>query len=116
MSDDRPLNPVEFEALIKECSDNIERGPDIIGAAEAKYEQAVSDYELAFAKAYMNHEGPAHEKKYAAVRATQVERERVSETKLVFRHAERTLRALEARLRSLQSRGASVRAMYGAQS
>lgn len=112
---DRPLNPVEFEALIEECSDHIERGPDIIGDAEAKYEKALSDYELAFAKAYMNHDGPAHEEKYAAVQATQAERDRITETKLVFRHAERTARALEARLRSLQSRGASVRSMYGVQ-
>jgi hypothetical protein len=68
-----------------------------------------------FASAYLSHEGPAHEKTYATELVTAAERDVRDIAQLAFKHADRQARALESELRAYQSIGASVRAMYGAE-
>lgn len=108
------LNPVDIERAIRECSNRIHKGVTVVTNAEAEFRQADREYDAAFARAYMSHAGPAHEKKYGAELSTAIERETRDVAELAYKHAERTARALEAELRAWQSVGASIRAMYGA--
>jgi hypothetical protein len=61
----------------------------------------------------MGHEGPAHEKKYAAELATTEERAARDVADAAYRYADRLAKALESELRAYQSIGASVRATFG---
>jgi hypothetical protein len=107
------LNPVEIEEAIRTCSQRIHRGVSIVTAEERSARSARRAFDVEFAQAYLNYEGAAHERKYAAVIATQEAAEVADEAEIRFRHAERTSRAVEAELRAWQSIGASVRLMYG---
>jgi hypothetical protein len=106
------LNPVDIEQNIQAVSRRIHNGVTVVTNAEAEFRKADQAYDLAFARAYMEHRGPAHEKKYAAEIDTADERANRDVKELAFKHAERTARALEAELRAWQSVGASIRAMY----
>jgi hypothetical protein len=108
------LNPVEIEAAIRECAKRIHNGVKVVTAAESEARAKRREYDLAFAMAYKQNQGPAHEKRYAAEIATTEDRETAEVAEIAFRHAERTARAVEAELRAWQSVGASVRTMYGA--
>lgn len=110
------LNPVDVEASIRACANRIHQGVTVVTNAEAAFRAADRAFDVAFAHAYMGHKGPAHEKKYAATIATETERAERDVAEMAFKHADRTARALSEELRALQSIGASVRAMYGAQS
>ena len=112
---DEPLNPVTIEAAIQRCKHNIARGVRIVSDAERKARAAEAEYDRAVARAYLNHEGPVHEKRYVAELATEKERDARDIAQLAFKHADRQARALESELRAYQSIGASVRAMYGAE-
>lgn len=109
------LNPVDIENRIQECARNIHKGVGIVTAAESAFRAADRAFDVAFARAYLNHNGPAHACKYAAVIATEKDREARDVAEVAFKHADRTAKAIEAELRALQSVGASVRAMYGAE-
>jgi hypothetical protein len=108
------LNPVQVEQSIRTLANNISRGVTVVSNAEAEARKARHAYDLAYASAYMKHQGPAHEKKYQAELDTEHERAAADVAELAFRHAERTARALTEELRAYQSIGASVRAMYSA--
>lgn len=109
------LNPVDIEQSIRTVADRIHKGVQIVTDAEQEHRTADHAYDVAFAHAYMHHDGPAHEKKYAALLATQEERAESDRTELAYKHAERTAKALEAELRAWQSVGASIRSMYAAE-
>lgn len=111
-----PLNPVDIEQSIRETANDIARGVWVVSNAESKAREAHRVYDRAFAAAYLAAEGPAHEKKYHAELATKAERDDLDVQELAFKHAERTAKSLEAKLRAFQSVGASVRQMYGAAS
>jgi hypothetical protein len=106
------LNPVEIEQQIGAVANDIARGVPLVSNAEAKAREARRVYDVAFAHAYLDHQGPAHAKKYAATIATEKELEAADVAEVAFKHAERTARALTEKLRAYQSIGASVRAMY----
>lgn len=106
------LNPVDLETKIQEISRRIHEGVKVVTAAERDARERRRFYDLAYAKAYMAHDGPAHERKHAAEIATTEQRAHVDVAEVAFRHAERTARALENELRATQSIGASIRAMY----
>ena len=110
------LNPVEIEAAIRECARRIHNGVRVVTEAERAARERRRRYDHAFAVAYMQNAGPAHEKRYAAEVATTGQRAEAEDAEIAFRHAERQARAVEAELRAWQSVGASVRTMYGAQS
>lgn len=106
------VNPVQVENAIRSLANSISRGVIAVSNAESTAREARRAYDVAFAHAYMDHQGPAHEKKYAAVIATEGELEAADVAELAYKHAERTARALTEELRAWQSVGASVRAMY----
>lgn len=106
------LNPADLEAKIQEISRRIHEGVKVVTAAERDAREKRRVYDHAYAVAYMKHDGPAHEKRYAAEVETTEQRAAAEDAEVVFRHAERTARALENELRATQSIGASVRAMY----
>lgn len=107
------LNPVDVEAAIRETANEIAAHVRVVSDAERESRRTRVVYDRAFASAYLAAEGPAHEKRYRAELATVEERDHMEIAELAYRHAERQARALEGKLRALQSVGASVRAMYG---
>jgi hypothetical protein len=112
MNGDGVLNPVDLEQKIQEISRRIHSGVHVVTKAEQDAREKRRLYDLAYARAYQAFKGPAHEKRYAAEEATTEQRGVAEDAEVVFRHAERTARALENELRATQSIGASVRAMY----
>jgi hypothetical protein len=109
------LNPADLEAKIQEISRRIHEGVKVVTAAERDAREQRRLYDLAYARAYMAHEGPAHERRYAAEIATTDDRNTVDVAEVAFKHAERTARALENELRATQSIGASIRQMYASE-
>lgn len=112
VQDTEVLNPVSVERKIQETSNRIAEGVRIVTAAEREARRLVRAFDLAFAFAYKNAEGPAHERKYAATIEAMPHREAADIAEIAFRHAERTARALEKELFAWQSINNSVRAMY----
>lgn len=106
------LNPVQIETAIREVANRISDGVKVCADRYTVFLAADRAYEQAFAIAYMTHEGPAHEKKYAAEIATATEREARDVADAAYRYADRLSKALQDELRAYQSVGASVRAMY----
>jgi hypothetical protein len=105
-------NPVEVEQRIREISERISRGVSVCDERYRAHLAAERLYDAAYAQAYMDHQGAAHEKRYAAELATLDERRSRDETDAAYRYADRQARALENELRAMQSVGASIRAMY----
>lgn len=108
------LNPVSVEQGIREVAERIARGVRVVSDRYAAFLDAERGYEQAFARAYMAHDGPAHERKYAAELATASERQGRDRADVAYRYADRQAKALESELRALQSVGVSIRSMYGA--
>lgn len=109
------LSPVDIETRIQEIAARIHKGVSVVTAAESEARRAKHVLDLAYARAYLDHRGPAHEKRYAAELAVEKEREACDIAEVAFRHAERTARALSEELRAMQSVGASIRAMYSSE-
>lgn len=109
------LNPVDVEHTIRDTADEIARGVRVVSEAEREARRTRVQYDRAFAAAYLEAEGPAHEKKYRAELATKGPRDVMEVADLAYRHAERQSKALEAKLRAFQSVGASIRTMYSGQ-
>lgn len=110
--DEVPDTPVTIEAAMRRA---VTRITDGVGKTNAAYRlklQAAAAYDRAFARAYMAHEGPAHEKRYAAELGTVPERDTRDVADAAHRYAEATLRSLRDELDALRSIGASVRAAY----
>ena len=106
------MNPVSVEAAIRECAARIANGVKVCSERYAEFLRAENTYERAYAVAYMQHDGPAHEKKYGAVLATVGEKDALDAADAAYRFADRQARALDSELRAWQSVGASVRSMY----
>ncbi|WP_228002175.1 hypothetical protein [Nocardia australiensis] len=106
-------NPVSVENAIRECANRIAKGVTVCGNAYAAFLDADRSYDRVFASAYLDADGPAHERKYVAELATQEEREKRDVADAAYRYADRTARAVEAELRAWQSVGASIRQAYG---
>jgi hypothetical protein len=105
-------NPVTVEAHIRECSEQIAKGVKICDERYRLFLQADHEYDTAYAHAYLNHAGPAHERKYGAELATMKERAARDAADAAYRYADRRSRAFQEELRAWQSVGASVRAMW----
>lgn len=106
------INPVDVETNIRSTSERIARGVAVCDQRYRAFLDADRLYDAAYARAYMDHDGPAHERKYGAELATQTQRQARDTADAVYRYADRQAKALEAELRAWQSVGASVRAMY----
>jgi len=106
------LNPVDLENRIQEIARRIHEGVSVVTKAEREAREKRRLFDLAYARAYLDHDGAVHAKRYAADLATGQERQDAEVAEVSFRHTERTARALENELRATQSIGASVRSMY----
>lgn len=106
------LNPVEIEASIRDVANRISKGVSVCSNTYAAFLDADRMYDRGFAQAYMAHQGPAHEKKYAAEIETGELRAVRDEKDAAYRYADRQAKALIEELRALQSVGASVRMAY----
>lgn len=107
------VNPVTVEQNIRTCSERITNGVMVCDERYRAFLAADRVYDAAYARAYTDHNGPSHEKRYAAELATQKEREARDTADAAYRYADRHAKALESELRAWQSVGASVRQMYG---
>jgi hypothetical protein len=107
-----PINPVALEAAIRDCAERIAKGVRVCSDRYAAFLIAEHDYDLAYAKAYLASDGPAHEKRYEAELDTEGQRAARDAADAAYRYADRQAKALEAELRALQSVGASTRAMF----
>lgn len=105
-------NPVSVEKAIVQVVDEIVSGISKSSETYARFLEADRAYDLALAKAYMRHDGPAHSKKYAAEIATEQERLDRDVADVSYRLVERTNRALEKKLDALRSIGVGVRQAY----
>lgn len=105
-------NPVSVEKAIVAVVDEIVAGIRKASEAYEKFLTADHAYDLAFAKAYMKYDGPAHAKRYAAELATEHERTDRDACDVLYRLVERTNKALEKKLDALRSIGVSVRQAY----
>lgn len=110
------LNPADVEHTIRETADEIAKGVRVVSDAEREARRTRVHYDRAFARAYLDAAGPAHEKRYHAEIDTGAERDAMEIADLAYRHAERQSKALEAKLRAFQSVGASIRTMFAGQS
>lgn len=108
------LNPVEVENGIREASNNIARGVSICNERYKAFLKANHAYDLAFARAYLRHQGTQMEKKYSAELATEEERAAKDEADAAYKYAVNRAKALDKELGSLQSINKSVIGMYGA--
>lgn len=106
------LNPVDIERHIRDISNRIANAVPVVSKAYGEYLRLDQALDLAFARAYMAHDGPAHEKKYAAELATVAERQARDAADVAYKWAKDKAEALREELRAFQSVGASVRAMY----
>jgi hypothetical protein len=106
------LNPVDIEQRIRWISDKISEGVKICSEAYSDFLTADRVFDHAYAIAYMQHDGPAHEKRYAADLLAMDQRKARDVSDAAYRYADRTAKALENELRAYQSIGASVREQY----
>lgn len=109
-----PLNPALIEERIRQSVDTLSQGIDVAAAAHAGFLEADADYDHAFATAYMQHGGAAHEKKYAAELKTYEARKRRDAAEVQYRYAERKMRAAEHTLSAYQTLSKGVLAAYQA--
>ncbi|MBF6416911.1 hypothetical protein IU441_27505 [Nocardia cyriacigeorgica] len=106
------MSPVQIERAIRDTANRISKSVQECADRYAAYLTADREYDHAFAVAYMRHDGPQTEKRYAAERATKQQREQRDVADAAYRLADRRAKALESELRALQSVGASVRGQY----
>lgn len=110
--DVEPMSPVQIEESIRQIATAITKAVRNSSRAYKEFLDADHAYDLAYSRAYMCHEGPAHEKKPAAILATEDERTARDVADATYRFYDRRAKALESQLRALQSLGASVRQAY----
>lgn len=107
------ISPLQVESAIRDVANRMATGVKVCSDRYAAFLDADHRFDVAYAKAYMAHQGAAHEKKYVAVLDTQAERDARDAADVAYRHADRRAKALDAELRALQSVGASLRVQYG---
>lgn len=106
------LNPVDVEQRIREIANRIAASVAVCTDRYGAFLKADLEYDREYARAFLNHEGPQTEKRYAAELETSPLREVRDLADVAYRHADRLSKALQDELRAYQSVGASVRSMY----
>jgi len=106
------LTPVAVEEHIRQLANRIAGSASVCADRYAAFLNADHEFDTAFARAYMRHDGPQQEKRYAATLATEAERSKRDTADAAYRYADRLAKALEAELRAYQSLGASIRTQY----
>jgi hypothetical protein len=108
------ITPRGIENAIRDCAVRIGNGVRVCADRYAAFLAADHACDLATARAYVAcSDRPAHERRYLAEIATEMERVARDVADAAYRHAERQAKALDAELRAWQSVGASLRVQYG---
>lgn len=111
--DEQPLNPVEVEQRICQLANDIAKGVRIVTDAEKAFVDAKRHLDREVAEATLKAKGTVMDRQAQVELETHPAREEYDIAYIAYRHAERTARSLDNRLRAFQSVGASVRSMYG---
>lgn len=106
------LNPVNIENHIRELSNRIAKSASVCNSRYIEFLDADREFDKAFAHAYLAHDGPQSEKRYAADGATMPERERRDVADAAYRYADRLSKALQSELMAYQSLNKSVLAQF----
>ena len=106
------LNPVNIENHIRELSQRIAKSASVCNSRYIEFLDADREFDKAFAQAYLAHDGPQSEKRYAADEATMPERERRDVADAAYRYADRLSKALQSELMAYQSLNKSVLAQF----
>jgi SOS response regulatory protein OraA/RecX len=104
----RKMSPAEIEEAIAASGDLLEDSVDVIDELQEAFLLADAELDRAFARAYLNHQGPQQEKRYAAELATEKERTARDQAFLIFKYAERKANAVDRRISGLQTRSKSA--------
>lgn len=108
------LNPVMVEQHIRDVSNRIAKSAGVCNTRYVEFATADREYDREYARAYLNHEGPAHEKRYSAELSTTELRKTRDTADAAYRYADRLSKALTAELMAYQSLNKSVLATYSA--
>jgi hypothetical protein len=105
-------SPVAVEQRLADIDHLITSGVDTLADAYDEYARLKNQVEVETARAYVHHKGPAHEKKYAAVLATEQLRAQLAVADAVYHRARWKNEGLSEQLKAVQSIGASLRSQY----
>ena len=106
------LTPIAVEDRIRELSTRIAKSASVCNQRYVEFLDADREFDKAFAQAYLAHEGPQSEKRYAADEVTMPERERRDVADAAYRYADRLSKALQSELMAFQSLNKSILAQY----
>jgi hypothetical protein len=107
-------DPVKVEALIEDTKDRIAASVQIIDDAEQDMRTCRRAYDLAFATAMRDADGPEYVRKAKATITAMKAKEEADLAEIAFHHAQREARSLEKELFAWQSILNSVRSMWNA--
>lgn len=107
----KQLLPEDVERLLAELGNRITVGGLETGRALEAYVTARREFDFAYARAYLAHEGPQTEKRHAATTATEVQRTAMDVAEVTYKTYQSQMKALETAMSAVQSIGASVRQM-----
>ena len=108
------LTPVAVENHIRELSNRIAKSASVCNERYKVFLEADRLFDQAYARAFLAHDGPQTEKRYAADLASIEQREARDVADAAYRYADRLSKALSAELMAYQSLNKSVLAQYGA--
>lgn len=108
------LTPVAVENHIRELSNRIAKSASVCNERYQAFLDADRAFDQAYAQAFLAHEGPQTEKRYAADLASMEERAARDVADAAYRYADRLSKALSAELMAYQSLNRSVLAQYNA--
>lgn len=105
-------SPARVETEIYSCAQRIATGVMKADTAYKEFLKKDAAYDRAFAVAYLEAGGPAHERRYAAEVATAVERDVRDVADAAYKLMASNMKAIQSELDALRSIGTSVRQAY----
>lgn len=106
------LTPISVEKTILALTTDIDNSAEATKEGHSRFLEAERNFDLAYARAYMAHEGPAHERRYAATLATQQERIDRDAAEVAHKFVEKSSRNLEKKLDAYRTLGTFVKQAY----
>jgi hypothetical protein len=111
-TDTSDWTPVQIEAKILDIVNRMAKGVMMCDTAYKTFLAADRVFDVAYAKAYLGAVGTIPEKTYAAVIATEIEREARDVADAAYKVVKRQSDAYDAQLDAYRSIGASIRQQY----
>jgi hypothetical protein len=105
-------NPATVEAAIHQCAQRIAEGVLKTDKAYRLFLDADREFDLAYARAYLDHDGPAHERPFAAKVITEERRKARDVADAAYKLCDKNMKAIQSELDALRSIGSSVRQAY----